>query len=73
MKKITIKTVEEVVMTIDYSEYVTIRSGKPIQTPAEIVKMLKETMQLPPHDKIKSNVFTKQIILIVYKDVVVVE
>lgn len=73
MKKITIKTIEEVVLTIDYSEYVTIRPDKPIQTPSEIVKMLKETMQLPPHDKIKGNVFTKQIVLVAYKDVVVVE
>ena len=72
MKKITIKTVEEVVLTIDYSQYVTVRSGKPIQTPSEIVKMLKETMQLPHYDKVNGDVFTKQIDLVVYKDVVIV-
>ena len=72
MKKIVIKTVEEVVLTIDYSEYVTVRSNKPIQIPSEIVKMLKETMQLPHYDKVKGNVFTKQIELVVYKDIVIV-
>lgn len=70
--KITVKTVEEVVLTIDYSEYVTVRPNKPIQTPSEIVKMLKETMQLPYYDKVKGDVFTKQIELIVYKDIVIV-
>lgn len=73
MKKITIKTVEEVVLTIDYSEYVTIRSSKPIQTSTEIIKMLKEIMQLPPYDKVKDNGSARQIVLISYKDVVVVE
>lgn len=72
MKKITIKTIEEVVLTIDYSEYVTVRPNKPIQTPSEIVKMLKETMQIPYYDKVKGDVFTKQIELVVYKDVVIV-
>ena len=71
MKKITIKTVEEVVLTIDYSEYVTIRPNKPIQTPSEIVRMLKKTMQLPYYDKVKGDVFTKQIELVVYKDIVI--
>lgn len=73
MKKITIKTIEIPVATIDYSQYVTVRSGKPIQTPSEVVKFIEQSLQLPHYDKIKGDVFNKQIELVVYKDIITFE
>ena len=67
MKKIDIRSVEQIVATIDYSKFVTFRNGK-ILTSQDILNLVKNAISLPSYDKANVDIVKKTITLVVYID-----
>lgn len=73
MKKIIIKSVQEVVAVIDYSQYQTVRVGKPIQTSQDIIAIVQLAVTLPYYERYEVDFVNKTITLLKYSDQIVVE
>jgi len=67
MKRINLRSVEQVVAVIDYSKFVTFRNGK-IFMSQDILNLVKNAISLPSYDKANVDIVKKTITLVVYID-----
>ena len=67
------KSVEEIVCVIDYSQFKTIRNGKITHSCTDVLDLVKANISLPHYDNVKYDFNTKQITLVEYRDIVTVE
>ena len=70
--KINVISVEQVIVVIDYSKFVSVRE-KVTFTPTDVLNLVKHAMKLPCYDKAVVDFFKKTITLVNYSERISVE